>query len=503
MLGRRIATSARAIVVAAVLLTAIARLPSFVHQLFDPDEAAIATEAIALHHGGTLYTDAADRKPPLVPMVYEASFAATDSTDLRWLHGLAAVGIASTALLLAFDLRRRHGMTAAWWAVGLTVAGAVAFFPVDGQAANYSHFALLPGAAAIVLARRGRSSTALLGGAADGIAVLCRQTWMFGVFPGVVGAVVASRRRRDGVWFLAGCTAAVASAALFVPFGGFVHWTFTGNKGFLSEGESIGRAMLAYLGSFTTFVVLHLTLAVAVIAAGLAFARAAWAHRVEELDLWLWLGGALLAEIAGFRFFGHYWIQSLPPLVLLAVPVLTHVTGRTRAWAIGAVAVPTTIAVLAAFTPSTFRTLPNPDRLAAYVRTHTATDSPILVWGSYPELYWASDRAPAGALVLSDFVTGRSGGRPTGNATLHYSTPGAYDLMMRRLQECPPALVLDTSTANIRGYGRYPIAEFARLDTFVRGGYRQVARIDGVSILAARDPASVCNPFPSGRANRR
>ncbi len=281
-----------------------------------------------------------------------------------------------------------------------------------------------------------------------------------------------------------------------MPFGGFWHWTFTGNGGFLREGEALGKALVDYLASLGSFAGLHITLVAAAGAAAVAFARASKRARVEQLDLWLWLAGALVAEAAGLRFFGHYWIQSLAPLVLLAAPLVARSTRRIRAWGAAGIAVPAVFAVAAGFTPSTFRALPDPAPLASYVRAHSPSGAPILVWGAFPEVYWRADRPPAGALVLSDFVTGRSGGRPTGNATLAYSTPGAYDLMLRRLRECPPALVLDTSTANIRGYGRYPIARFPRLAALLRTlGYETVARVDRVTVLRPREASTVCS-FP-------
>jgi hypothetical protein len=218
--------------------------------------------------------------------------------------------------------------------------------------------------------------------------------------------------------------------------------------------------------------------------------------------LWLWLAGAVIAEVAGLRFFGHYWMQALPPLVLLAAPVVARAAPKIQRWAAVGIAVPTIVAVAAAFTPTTFRKLPDTTRLAAYVRAHTDQHTPVMVWGSLPELYWSADRPAAGGLVHTDFVTGRSGGRPTGKATLAYATPGAYDLMMGRLRECPPAFVIDTSTAVIRGYFRYPIARFPRFANFLRThGYHRVARIDRVTILAPRDPSIVCR-FP-GRDRAR
>ncbi|MCU1352558.1 MAG: hypothetical protein JWM05_1767, partial [Acidimicrobiales bacterium] len=104
------------LVLAVVALVAFVRLPSLVHQLYDPDEAAIAAQAIAIRDGGTLYVDAVDRKPPLPPYLYAASFWLTGNTDLRPLHALAALGLAGAAVVLALEARRRHGEAAGWWA---------------------------------------------------------------------------------------------------------------------------------------------------------------------------------------------------------------------------------------------------------------------------------------------------------------------------------------------------------------------------------------------------
>ena len=41
----------------------------------------------------------------------------------------------------------------------------------------------------------------------------------------------------------------------------------------------------------------------------------------DDRDLWLWLLAGLGAVAAGLRFFGHYWLQVVPPAVVLAAPV--------------------------------------------------------------------------------------------------------------------------------------------------------------------------------------
>ncbi|MCU1452780.1 MAG: hypothetical protein JWN46_926, partial [Acidimicrobiales bacterium] len=154
--------------------------------------------------------------------------------------------------------------------------------------------------------------------------------------------------------------------------------------------------------------------------------------------------------------------------------------------AAAAVAVPAAVAVGFAWTPGTFRTLPDPQPLARYVRAHTRPGQPVWIWGSFPEVLWAADRPPGGALVHSDFVTGLSGARKAGPATLADATPGAEAALLRALRAHPPALVLDTSSADLRHYGAYPMRLFPALDRYVRSGYREVTRIDGVRVLAPR-----------------
>lgn len=78
--------SSRWLALGIVAMVAVARLPSFVHQLFDGDEAAIAAQAISIRDGGTLYVDSIDRKPPLPPYLYSWSFELFGNTDLRPLH---------------------------------------------------------------------------------------------------------------------------------------------------------------------------------------------------------------------------------------------------------------------------------------------------------------------------------------------------------------------------------------------------------------------------------
>ena len=170
------------------------RLPAFFVDVFNSDETFLATQAQVINHGGNLYEDATDRKPPLVPYIYAATFAVFGTTALWSVRVVAMLAVALTALLLALEARRRYGRRAAWIAGILFVVSMVAFAPQDGQAANFEVFMLPAMTAAILLARRG---TGVGAGAAVAVATLAKQTGAATLLP--VLYLLAKRRGRRGV----------------------------------------------------------------------------------------------------------------------------------------------------------------------------------------------------------------------------------------------------------------------------------------------------------------
>jgi len=464
-----------ALAVAAALL---ARAPGLSRGLFDPDEGALATMGMVVSRGGVLYRDVIDRKPPLAPLLYGLVFWVTGSRHLEPLHVIAALELAGAALLVAVEVRRRAGPLAGWWAAGLLIAGAVALLPPDAQAANYSHLALLPGTAAIVAARRGTWRSAAWAGLFLGAATLTRQTWVIGVVPAAVATWFhgpAPDRVRRAATLVAVTLATIAAVGLALPFGPFIHWTFSGNGGLLFGYSQAQRPIGRGLQAVELFVVAHLALCALAV-------RRRW-HR-EDLDLWLWLLTGLVAFAVGFRYFGHYWLQVLPPLCLLAAPAIVSFRPWLRAVLVVLVIAPTAVYWVQAWHP--IHGPSNIDQrafpLVAAVRRHTTPHDLITVWGSFPEIYWLSGRSPGGALVLSDFIVGRTAGRPDGPQRLHDATPGALRDFLASLRAHPPRLFLDTATGHVRKYGHYPLSLVPPVQRFVAQHYRPIGVVRGVTI---------------------
>jgi hypothetical protein len=221
-------------------------------------------------------------------------------------------------------------------------------------------------------------------------------------------------------------------------------------------------------------------------------ARRGW--RRDDADLWLWLGTGLIAFVAGWRFFGHYWFQVLPPLCLLAGLGAEACRASVRRILAVVVAAPAIAAWLLAFSPHTID--PTVRAMATYTEAHTGPHDRVTVWGDAPEVYWLSGRAPGGAMVSTDFVTGKTAGRTNGPQRLADATPGARATFLRSLQEHPPKLFFDTSTAGLRQYGKEPVTLVPPVEAFLRQHYRPVATVRRVRVYRLRPSSSTAARAP-------
>lgn len=460
------------------------RLPALLSsRWFDPDEAAIAVQAQTIARGGRLYVDIADRKPPVPPLVQAAWIDLTGSPDPRGPRLVVTALLALAAVVLCVDVGRTRGRTAAMWAGTLYVVGCYGLVAPDAASANYAHFALPLATIALVACRRA-GWYPLAGGVLLGFAVLSRQSWIFAVPAGAVSSLVAARVRGAALYSL-GLMAAVATAGLMAPWSDYWFWNFESSPGFVFAAIDPLPALAAGLASLGLFALLHLAL----VAAAASEARPArWRETWRQQgDLWLWVVTGLAAWAAGFRFFGHYWLQVVPPMVLLAAPVVADWPRRWRRPAVASLAATALFAVAGQFDPRLFHPRPDPGPVAQVVRDCTDANDPVFVWGSFPELLVAVDRPVAGGLVHSDFVTGRSGGRSDVSGA---ATPGAREMMLASLLADPPAVLIDTSEVADLGYGAFPLSADADLAAFVQAGGYVVDEFDEYRLWWA--PSLVC-----------
>ncbi|MFD4506293.1 ArnT family glycosyltransferase [Streptomyces sp. NPDC058457] len=455
------------------VLACVTRVPSFVRPLWNPDEGYLAVQARLLARGGQLYETVVDRKPPLLPWLYEGTFAVFGSGSLTPVRVFAVLAQLATAVLLASIARRRWGDRAGRTAGALYLLVSVGLNPEDAQAATFEVFMLPCTAAAMWCADRRRWGAA---GAAVACAFLTKQTGGAVLLP-VLYLLNRYGGPRAGLLRLAaGAALPVLGVALATDPAGFAFWTVTGSGAYASftgsELHVLARALTntAILGAAS---------------AGLLppIVRALRIARTGAGDLWLWLAASAVAVTLGFHFFGHYFLQLTPPLALLATAAL-----QILPWERTSAAVLASACACALFL--TWGVLaPRPElahaqRLALTLDRRTAPGDRVLVWGIHPETYWLADRTPATRYLTAGLLTNFSGGRDGPQVGEKYAVEGTWPVFRAELADRAPALVIDDSRGKPYGPDRVP-----SLRRLLAAGYEQAGEVDG-AVLYVRAPSA-------------
>lgn len=456
-------------------LALVTRVPSFTTELWNPDEGFLATQARRLAAGGELYETVVDRKPPALPWLYRAAFALFGDDSLWPLKAAAVVATVTTAALLASLARRRWGERAAWTAGSLSVLLSVGLKPEDTQAATFEVFMLPWTAAALWCADRRRWWEA---GLAVAGAALTKQTGGAVLLP--VLFLLARDRAGSAALarLLAGSIGPLLAVALHYGPRRYLFWTVTGSDSYVS----VAGAELLALARATGGTILLAGAAAPVLVVLLHVVRVRrGAFTAATADLWVWLGASALAVTAGFHFFGHYFLQLLPPVTLLATAALREVRLRHAAVAL-ALTGTLTAGFLTWGLTADRPELDHARRVATEVRARTAPGEPVLVWGMHPEVYWLADRRPATRYLTAGFLTNYSGGRGGVRTGERYAMAGTWPRFLRDLAQHPPAVVVDDSRGKPYRPSRTPT-----LRRYLAIHYEPVTTVDGAVLYARSD----------------
>ncbi|MFF1405821.1 ArnT family glycosyltransferase [Streptomyces sp. NPDC058294] len=469
-------------------LACVTRIPSFLGPLWNPDEGYLAVQAGLLLQGGRLYDTVVDRKPPLLPWLYQAAFAVCGSGSLAPLRVLAVLAQLLTAVALASLARRRWDDRAGRTAGVLYLLVSVGLNPEDAQAATFEVFMLPATAAALWCADRGRWGAA---GTAVAAAFLTKQTGAAVLLP--VAWLLHSRGapRADVARLAAGCVVPVTVAALLTGPAGFLFWTVTGSAAYASLTGS-GLHVLARASANTALL--------AGASAGLLppVVRAVRAARSPAPELWLWLASSAAAVTLGFHFFGHYYLQLTPPLALLATAALQlQAPPRDRHRAAVRISACCCALFVAWGLLAPRPELRHAERLAAALAHRTGPADRVLVWGIHPETYWLAGRTPATRYLTAGLLTNYSGGRDGLRVGEEYAVAGTWPVFRRELAAHAPALVVDDS----RG-GPYAPDRVPTLRRLLAAGYTRAGGVDGALLYAPVPGAQRARLSPGPYADR-
>lgn len=458
-------------------LTAVLRLPAFFVDVFNSDETFLATQGQVIRAGGDLYREAADRKPPLVPYVYAAVQEISGTTDLWSVRVAAMVASLATAVLLALEARRRYGRRAMWIAAILATVALVSFAPQDGQAANFEIFMLPLTVAGVMLARRGRPTSS---GIAIGLATLAKQTGAATLLP--VCFTMLRRRDRRGLAAVAlGFAAPLLVAAALLGPRQLFYWTVLGNGSYI--GLKTASALVV-----TMFVLMTLGWAACNVPILWTLPRS-WRDRRRtandgetDTDLWLWALSGAVSVAVGLRFFGHYYIQLVPPLVLLTAGALQHATRRAVRGTLVLALVCGALFSTAGYFLTPFGTEPDYHAVSRYLAERSGPDDRILVWGNVPEIYWASGVRPATRYIATQSLLAENHAGRVAAPKPDELDPQVWTWFFRDLRNHAPKYIVDTSATTIRGADRSPLSRYPRLERYLEAHYRFDRTIDGLDV---------------------
>ncbi|WP_405588214.1 glycosyltransferase family 39 protein [Streptomyces sp. NBC_01190] len=494
-----------------LVLAAGARAPSFRQPFWSPDEGYLAAEAVALRHGGRMYGDVVDRKPPLLPWLYEGCVAIAGSDALWLVRLLAVAALALTAVVTARLAARLLGGWAALPAGVLTVAASTALPAPDAMAATFEIFMLPATALAVYFGVR---RDFLAAGLAVAVAALTKQVGLAPLLPLALHVLAGRRRLREGAALAAGVATPLVVCALATGVRPFVFWVL------LSSGSYAGSPpeatavfshaagnLLLLLTAFAPFVVLAAPWSwpdprrwtrrpppQAVHSPGHeagAFRAAPGTGRTVRS----WLLASAAGVTVGYHFYGHYFLQLIPPAVLLALQGVGAACPSTYArrhrpwWTVrragrartAAAAAGCALVVAGGWTVGALGSRP-PEMetnavVAAAVDTYSTPDQRVFLWGMHPEVYWLADRRPASRFLTAGLLTNFSGNGNPRRVGAAYAVPGAWPTLRRELAATPACLIVDESAGT-----PYRMADYPLLKNLLARNYDAVASVAGTRI---------------------
>jgi hypothetical protein len=217
----------------------------------------------------------------------------------------------------------------------------------------------------------------------------------------------------------------------------------------------------------------------------------------------LWFACSTGVTFIGSRMFGHYFIQILPALCLMAAMYagyylhennVTHWKGWKYVTLILTILpgiVFTGMAISFEATTDTWGEIkPDFRPAAAYIKKHTTPQDKIFVWGWFTPIYVYSERTPSTRFVNTHMHTGYKKGEDPNEkdrADIAWQAiPEAWPMLEKDLAPNPPELIVDTSPGNYHDFGRYPIKDFPILRKFLDEHCRLETTIAGNDIYRCR-----------------
>lgn len=503
-----------------VLIVVFSRLPTLATPIIDINEADFAVQTAIWMDGGIPYVDFVEKKTLLIHGWFRWIFEIFGVYNMRAVHAASMLLLLGTIAAIYFFVRYTSGEKVARWSA-LLYAFFQSFYDMNDFLSTNTEtlmnfFAVLGAYVFFKSMREDRPGMSLLSGFLIGLSILAKQ----------VGAAILPAFIISMVWFwyeqkqhhwgryveelfllMVGVLFPITLHAAYVSDAGgftdFVRWTWTENVKYASAGVGLkallGRGLVQG-GKFLA-------------ATSVLWVMSAWSvayfvrrrrFRAEVIFLTAWVFFAIPAVSLGGRFYIHYFLQFLPPLVILAA---IGIVGRWEFFLrsvrikrsfkklirVGVVMVFLILPYIGLFALHVHEVGAIKDEtwpirhIAGYVRSITNPDDRIFVWGHDSDIYFYSGRRPASRFVYCSYLSGiKEGYESLSESMARVPDLNAWVMVRNDFKRNPPEVIVDLSPTNIRGYGAFPIHEQLFLANYVHDNYTLSKVVEGAHIYVRK-----------------
>lgn len=462
-----------------IFMVLLLRVPTYTGSVIEHDEAYHSMRANAIVSGLKLYVDIVDRKPPLIPYIYASIFRVFGKSNLLPVHILAALWVLGTVFVI-YLIGERHLAGKGFWSAFLYIIVSHSYLAKEFYAANIELFMLLPLVLSVYFYLEDKQ---FLAGLLCGIAFLFKQQGGINLPLFFLFSLISSPRHFVFHFFK-------TAAGFLIPFffilwllgdtrKDFFHWVFLSNVYYISQpcpASYLIKRFFLITGAiaFSSAIIWFSGLREMVRSVG-GFLRNKKADVRLFLSLWFLL--SVIPVMAGFRFFGHYYMLLLPSLSLLSSFAFPQIWRKEIA---AGMLIPLLGFWIAAFFPRSIVGEPDYRKVCDYIKSHTRESDFIFVWGNFAEIYWCTKRNSATRLYNAGFITGIGGGRPPDVGEGTY--PGAMKILMEDFEKHPPEFIIDIAPAKIRDQQYHPLERYPELFSYIQKNYFLEAVVDKIHL---------------------
>ncbi|MCX8124640.1 MAG: glycosyltransferase family 39 protein [Spirochaetes bacterium] len=492
------------------------RIPALYHTIIDIDEAAFAEFANKWLGGAIPYAGVYDNKPVLTYFFYYIIFYLFGTNNLFAVHvATIFVVFISASILYSFVVR----------IAGIDVAKAASLFFIFLMhtyepkyiATNTETLYTLPVLLSFiayycVVLKNKNIFYLLLSGICAGISFLINYKAgvilaAFGVF-GVYTIFYAENKMNEFIQQIKILTLVFLGflMPIFVAIAYFYHKGALSdfiNLGFLYNFKYIqsGMTTVPYLKAvarFLLFVICSLPLWIIIVQKLIARLHATSNDKNLLVLLTIWLVGSIFAVMLGWRAYGHYFIQLVLPLSMLAGLFFFHVPSHyKRMTYIYFVVLAIIFTISRINIPLTYHYLGDSNALsdvaykkvAARVQQITSPHDTMFVWGSGAVAYIYANRRCSSKIIITDYVSGRQFGVSNEDMGENVNKYIQYlrEEFMSEFMKKPPEVFIDTSPSGYFGYDRFPLSKFPTLSKMIYTHYTFYTSIDKMNMYLRND----------------